>query len=1187
MNIGIGYLFGARDNGLTRAISALRGGITGTTSAIGDANRAALGFARGFGDAIRGLQLGHISGQLDGLKSQLQGVTGSGLDTRLEQMSISFAQGFGAKGVMSGLEGVKKEAFGVALAMNRDADAVAETALAFRKMGVEAYSVKEMQQIVEATTLSGEQFAGVFQDLNKSWGFGTQGTKDFLDKFTAVNVELGQGQEAFQNLPATLAAINKGFAHLDMKPADIENTVLSVSKLGAALSKTLGVSVTEGQQQSVELFTALAQEGDAFKSMMSGMGDDLGGLTTELAQMGGGLEESLAVMQAGAKDPAKFMLGLNKTIAGLTENGSEGALVIKDRLMRSLSAISPNFAYLSKVTGDSAKQFEAIVNTAGDASKTLTGVAAAGSHTGLTLEESIDKARMSMEQAFGGASREERVAFANAMIKSYKLVGKTVQNLTGESEKFAQSFRDQAAGMGLSAGQADKLRSVLGPAVEYLTTFASSGVHGVLIKVFGEDSVLAGALGVMATGLGTLIPTLLPLIAMAPLLAGPVAAAFSGIGAALAGVAGPLLYIAAPIIAVAAAIIAVAAAIGLLYLAATGKLPAIITGIKTGIETAFKYVAGIGTKIYTGIGDFFSGLSGEALAKSAIGFVKDAIKGIFALFNTQFKSDPAVVTAARGLYDAYLYAVSSVFKVGMDFATTIYDEVMKQVATVNWGAMFASAVDKIKAGVSAAFQKALDIRKMLYDRVMGALNSVDWPTMFKKLGDKLLAARHTVAVALQDLFTRATGELSNMDFGAAGERVGAAIADGLKMAGSVFLKIGSIIGGLLIEAFRVVTTPQFWMDTVAVMWAGLKLAATATFRVGEFLVGLFTTARGDVRESFFGLFDFDAIREKVGTAFGDFRHMIYTNASEAMDSLSTAISEIDWASLGMKTGEFLVDGLVLAIKAVAGIGSLIYDGFADFATFRGSAATLAYDFVVGAFKTVLTAQFWKDTFSVIWSGFKLALSAIGGIGEFIAGVFGGIGKKAADAMFGPGTFDTGIQSLKDAVAGLMGVFDNLWASIKAGAEMLFGDSINTFVAHDFGIIEEILASAQTWFGTFKDVAQSVFSYLMGPFEFFVKKFESVGVLLSGLASYFGFTPEKVAEVTAKASAPAGASTASAAAQVSRSGDSYLAEVIIKAHNEDRAVLEKIYKRLSATGGEGPTQIATSTVAKPSATGSKP
>ncbi len=1151
MNIGIGYLFGARDNGLTRSIKALRGGLVGTTSDINDANRAASGFAKNFGDAIRGLQIGHISGQLDDLKSGLQGVTGSGLDTRLEQMSISFARGFGAKGVMSGLEGVKKEAFGVAFAMNRDAEAVADTALAFRKLGIESYSIKEMQQIVEATTLSGEQFASAFQDLSKSWGMGEAGTKAFLDRFTSINVQLGQGQEAFQNLPAALAAIDKGFAHLDMKPEDIENTVISMSRLGAALTKTLGVSVADAQQQSVEMFTALAQEGDAFQKMMVGMGGDLGSLTTELAQLGGGLEESLAVMQHGAKDPAKFMLGLNKTIAGLTENGSEGALVIRDRLMRSLEEINPNFVYLSKVTGDSVKQFEDILGVAPKAGQSLTSVAKAGFHTGLTLEESMDRAKMGMEQAFGGASREERVAFANAMIKSYKLVGDTVRNLTGESEKYAQSWREQAAGMGMSAAQADKLRGVLGPVVEYLATFSSAGVHGVLIKMFGQDSVLAGALGVMASGLGQLLPALLPLVAVAPALSGIVGPAFTAVGATLSTVLAPLAAVAAPLL-------AASAAIGVMYLAVTGKLPTIVHGIKDGIETAFKYVAGMGAELFTSVGDFLSGLDGEQLAVNAISFVKSAIRSIFSIFSEGFKTDPAVGAAATSLYDAFTYAVSSAFRVGGDFASTIYGEISAQIAAIDWPSAFASAASSI--------------------------GSIDWPAMFRGLGDRLLSTRHVIADGLSSMFSDAASDLRDMDFAGAGEAVGAALAEGLKVGAGLVLKVGLIVGDLLIEGLRIVTTPQYWFDTAFAAWNALKLVVTGIFKIGEFFRGVFAGGRAELSSGLRSALDFGAMLAQVRAAYGDIRHWAVEKVVSTLDALTAAFQNVDWTSFGMEVGDLLVDALVFGVEGIGMIGGAIFDGVSSFAKMTGALGVLASEFIGGAFKDLFTVRFWKDSFSAIASGFRLAVAQVSALGGFISGIFLAIGKRASDAMFGPGTFDAGIETVKGLIAGLQTTFDNLWMSIRAGAEALFGNSINTFVAHDFGIIQEILASAQTWFGTFREVAQSVFSYLMTPFQFFVDRFKSVGELLAGLSAYFGFTPEQVGEVTKSASAPSGASTPAAAAQVARAGDSYLAQVIIEQHSKDRAVLESIYKRLSATGGEGPVQIASLAPARPTSTG---
>jgi hypothetical protein len=1150
VNIGIGYLFGARDDGLKRSINTIRNGIMGTESAIASANKAARSFSRGFADALQNIQLGHLGSQLDDIKHNLQGVTGSGLDTRLEQMSASFAQGFGAKGVMSGLEDVKREAFAVAFALNRDATAVADTALAFRKMGVEAYSIREMQQIVEATTLSGEQFAGVFQDLSKSWGLGEDGTKAFLDRFTDLNVQLGQGQEAFANLPGVMQAIGKGFAHLDLRPEDIQETVLSVSRLGAALSKSLGVSVDAAQQQSVEMFSALAAEGDAFNKMLSGMDGGLGQLTTELAQLGGGLEESLSIMKEGAKDPAKFMLGLTKTIGGLTESTDPAARVIKDRLLRSLEEINPSFAYLAKATGESADAFNRVMLVAADTGKTLTGVAKAGFHTGLTLEESIDKARMSMEQAFGGASRADRVAFANMMIKSYGLVGDTVRNLTGDSENFAKSWREQAAGMGLSAQQADRLRGVLGPVVEYLALFASAGVHGVLVKAFGPDSILAGAFGVLASGIGQLMPALLPLIAIAPAIKGVIAPAFAMVGTTMSAVVAPIASVAAPLL-------AVGAAIGVLTLAATGKLPAALNAVKSGVSDAASFVAKMGTQLLSGIGDALSSMDGADLAKSAISFAKTAASELYAALSGELSVSPGAKTAAAGLFDALLYAVSGAVRVGREFASTIYSEAMHQLRQVDWSGLLSSS--------------------------MSSFADVDWTGLFGGLRGSLLSARHSIASSIRDMLESATAALVGMDFMAAGESVGSALASGLLASGPALSSVGRAISALFSETMAVALSPQFWLDTASAAWSTLKLAVVATFKVGELLAGVFLSAREGVGSAVGGMFDIKALRSVASGLFGDLRHLLASALDDALVSATSAVGKLDWGSIGVVAGEAMFSGMVLSLKAVAGLGRLIFDGIATVSKQQSAIGVLVMDVIAGVFKVVLSERFWKDSFAVVWSGFKLALAAHAGVTNFIFGVFAGMGKAAASAMFGPGVFDSGIAKVKDMVNSLLESFNALWSGIRAGAEALFGNSINTFVSHDFGKIYEILEEAKTWFGLFREVASSVFMGLAAPFAAFIKRFTAAGEVLTALSEYFGYSPAKVAELTTETKPPSGASTAAAAAQVSRAGDSYLAQVIVEQHTKDRAVLDSILKRLSQPTQDKPAATVLAP-ARPTSTG---
>jgi len=953
MKLGIGYLLGAADKGVKKALKVVFGGLTDTEEAAEGATRES-GKLRDMLLGLQSLQLHDIRGSLDDIRSGAQGIASSGLDTEIESMFVSFDQGFASAAVRSGIMGaelksLESQVFSTAFAMNRSADEVGNNVLALERAGLtleqilgKGGTMADYQKMLEVTGMEAGSFTSVFNDLNKSWGFGEEGARDFFDAFSNQAAVLGIGEEAFGALPGMITEVDKAFAHLDMKPADIQSAMLGIAKLGAGLQEAIGEDPQASMQKATQMFAAIAGEAATFDKMMVGMGSGLGDLTSELTFLDGGLDGTLQRLSDGAKDPAVFMSELGNTFAALEADGSAASKTLKDRLLHTLTDLDPSFSFMAQQGTDLTTMFSTMTKQVDKSSVSLRDMSNQGYRSGLTLGEGVDRARMSMEQAFGGATRKDREAFASSMRKSYGLVGTTIRNLTVDTEEANKAWLEQAAGMGLSVKAAERLKGPLGSVVEYMGIFASAGVHGVLVKMFGEDSAIAAGIGVMASGFASLAMTLLPIVILLRPIAGPI----------IKGLVKSLGFLTKALIRTTLPIGWIITAISLLSLAIKGKLDDAIISVKETLENAFIWMATKGADLLNRVTDWFSNLDGKKTASAAMTWIKSTIAGIFSGFDREIKGNPMVKKVAVQFWNALKGAVMAGGRFVRDFASS----------------------------------------------VIGKMSSVDWGVAGYEIGQKV------------------TGAIINF----------------FSKAKSFATEMAPIVSDLIGQAFEFVTTPEYW-----------------------------------------------------ATAFG-----------------------------------------------------------------------------------------------YLWEGLKLVMSYSAGIAEFVGGIFMGIGQAATDALFGEGTWAAGWNEFSYQIGRVATWFTDLWETIKEGAFNLFGNSINTFVEHDFGKIFEIIETAKGWFGVLADVVSAVFRGVVSAIGGFFDHFKLIGALVTKLADKFGFKAEDAAVVV---NSTPGQNTKGTQALVSRAGDSALITTIIEQHTQDRQVLNKILARLGASAAAGAAPSATvSGSASPSA-----
>ena len=1156
MNIGLRYLFGAKDDGVEASMRSTRTGLAdieeGADRSTAGAKR--LGLALG---SLGLIKLDQISDGIDSLGRGVDGfvssVQGGELDSAIDMMAIDFDKGFAGMAAKAGLFGkdmraAEREIFGAAFALNEDAASAGEAFLALKKQGITAQDLlgdeadfKDVIRVLDVTGLEAAELAEVFQSLSKSYSFGAGGAREFLDELTQQSTAYGLGTEAFATLTSQMETMDSAFSKTFMSegPDAVRGAAKGMLELAAAMVEATGVDPQSAMTQSIELFSKLQEEANVLPSMMAGMSSEFGNIANEIGIIKpGGFQEALEMIKDGAKDPASFAKSMGSLYDMIAKEGGPKSEVMLQRMSAMISEnLGPDFVFLAESGMNVARVLEGLPDPAEAGIKSLRELGREGHRTGLGLEGGLERVRMAFDDTFKNISDVQTGAFVEKQTEAYGKLGK---RLTEWGDR----------------------KGPLGFVITRMSLFSRVGAAALL-----PMNEMGAAIGMLGAGMVDLATTMLPLVA----LLSSMGLNFGAIGAKLAFlVKGPIamvrfaLYpliallgtLSTPVLVVIGVVAALAAAFGGLYLAMTGKLG---KKLKTfGDWVGEKLSAGFGkaADFLNGLSDRMEKLDPKKLVDAMMGGIRkavDAVRGAFSgggdrttvdsisgaasafwealvrVFGESARLASGLVREISGrIYDAvsnfdWRQSATGVVDGIYDAVSSLSGRIYDAVSSFDWSRAatgvvdgFVSAVGSLSGRIHDAVSAGTSFRDRIADWVLLTVMTIDWKGLFTRAFD---GARAGVGM-ITGLLATATSTLRSIKWGELGDKIGSSVMDSvikigssvmdsvisaLRAVGTGILAVGYMVWQLLQVAWDTMSTKQFWVDLGNMLIERLRFAFTLTQSVRKFVVGL---GIGIMRSLIGALFG-----EAAGDAFATKAHAIFDKVFGWMDSaFELFVVGLRYAGAAVAfVVKWIGKGLVFLWGVVKWVGEKI--GVVMHYVWEGLKIVWEGLKIVGKVAMAIGGKV-VSMFKFVWGAIKKVGEGIWFVLKKVGGMFAWLWNKAGEGIdqlkagighlwtsmqpvfdFLKGVVDMAIAKfgqIRDTVYGMAQYFRSLW-------DVMFAGGLDMVL----GIVDLVVSRFQGMKAVLTGVWDSVLDVFRQAWSVIEKAFGGIRDVLFGLAGKFG------------------------------------------------------------------------------------
>lgn len=471
--LGFAFSFGARDDGMGRAMGsaldsitkinkglatqnglAAGGKLAGALKAVaGGAGRAALGvggMAKGLAGAFsRGVQNRVNSFNLASMAQNIRGLTedSGDLSTSMESIGASYAQQARPALAMMGVTGaeLKKltgQASGMAYGMNVGVESVVKTMGALRNAGEASKSVfkelgmstQEFVKLAEVTGMTTEQLGGLGGDLVASWGFTGKQAKQTLEYMVAMGDQGGIGAQMFTQMGEQMGGLNTILAKqvsTHMRSAEeIQNTVQASVRLAGAYHG-MGLSGEEASKAASETSNKFLEWQVAVERAQLGLGE-MPDIFTKLSALGMGTEEAMRMIALGSQDSAAGMAEMGKWMKAAQVSGKQLDAAVLGDLTETFGEAGSNAVYLAMSTTQGADALAKMSTASVKADGALKNLSKAFS-SGRTLQEGLDMAREAFRMQLRSITRPEVVGFVNEEKKALKDLGREAKILGSDA----------------------------------------------------------------------------------------------------------------------------------------------------------------------------------------------------------------------------------------------------------------------------------------------------------------------------------------------------------------------------------------------------------------------------------------------------------------------------------------------------------------------------------------------------------------------------------------------------------------------------------------------------------------------------------------------------------------------------------------------------------------------------------
>lgn len=390
--LGLGFLFGAKDEGAVRTTEAIQEGFEGIEQAVQRVGAGTQSLTR-FGNAIAAINVMAINRTNDALGS-LADRAGllTGGDTSLEafgaQAGLAFRQATAGLGEYTDtVRQYRGQITGAAFTLGVDVGeltrgvaAIARTGHSLEDFGL---TVRDIAGLSQAGILDTNALTSALTGLAEGYGLGAEGARRLIDDMTAIGTQVGSGADAVRQLPAAIEAADAAISALPPGvESSVDDMIRSLTLLAAGTQKTLGGTFEDAFAGATATLGVLSEARQDLSRNFTGLSSEFPEMATGMANAFGSIDDAMNLMMA---DPARFV----QQMQGVYASMEDGAL--KSRFTQQiLSRFPESMRFMIMAGEEGATNLRDLADAAGDSEGALSRMARSSSGSARTFGESLE-----------------------------------------------------------------------------------------------------------------------------------------------------------------------------------------------------------------------------------------------------------------------------------------------------------------------------------------------------------------------------------------------------------------------------------------------------------------------------------------------------------------------------------------------------------------------------------------------------------------------------------------------------------------------------------------------------------------------------------------------------------------------------------------------------------------------------
>ena len=491
-------------------------------------------FAGGVKKAMKSVQDRVMKFNIANIAQNIQSLAGESgnLTNNLEGTMVSFIQTtkpIAAELNLSGKEMKKfaSRAAGMAYGMNTSADAVAQTMKsihlankgakdALDEMGM---STKDWVKVVQTTNVPMQDYTAILGDMTTSWGASPKEAAKMLDNLMAIGKVAGTGTGAIKNAKVQLDQLGEVFKDLPPSMARSADEITGLMESSARMSgvfRQMGDTQEEAISKANTVARMFAEQAVHVEKALA-IGDERAiadnPLIKFLTQLGIGFDEARNIVLTGSKDTVKGMQKINELYARFGDNATPQVQRALAGLSGALGEGAAGLSYLAQNTTKGTAALAEMAKISVDGSGALKKFGKDAYSSGLTLQQTYDRAREAFDTTIRSIARKQVVGLVQNQIAGMREAGKEIKALGSDEtwgpfinalSQFKQMgmsglFASLSQSLGIGAKNSSKFGAKVGLILGTLKDFGSELAPVMqMIGMFGPLGIGAGIAGVMA-----------------------------------------------------------------------------------------------------------------------------------------------------------------------------------------------------------------------------------------------------------------------------------------------------------------------------------------------------------------------------------------------------------------------------------------------------------------------------------------------------------------------------------------------------------------------------------------------------------------------------------------------------------------------------------------------------------------